>query len=185
MLPTHRLWHSYCEHPKFKFSFQDNNEKIYLTLRAHPITNLPWILVTILAAVLPIVFGQLLDFFTTDFNQRLFVVVFWYALLLSYVFNKIFFWYFNLGIITSKRIIDIDVVNLLNSHSTATTIRKIEEVDKKISGIFSAFFNYGNIFIQTASEFPNIEFFNVPYPDKIVQIVHNLMNQQHEHKQSL
>lgn len=182
MASIHRLWHSYCEHPKFKFSFQDNNEIVLLTLRAHPIVNLLWIINVVIAVLLLLFFAPLLTQINITTNQQLFIILFWYALVFSYMFTKIFFWYFNLGIITSKRIIDIDVVNLLNSHSTTTTIKHVEEVDKNVAGIFSALFNYGNIFVQTASEQPNIEFYNVPYPDKIVQTIHNLMSGSYGHQ---
>lgn len=110
--------------------------------------------------------------------QQLFVILIWYAFIFLFALSNLISWYFNLGIVTTRKIIDVDVVNILNSQTTETLISRIEEVDNKNMGFLSSFFNYGNIFVQTAGEEQNIEFLNVPYPARIVHVINDLMEQQ-------
>jgi membrane protein YdbS with pleckstrin-like domain len=164
-----------------RFSTQDGDENVVLTLRAHPITNLVWFIITLVGLIIPVIFGSLVNLLPFSGMQITFLVLVWYAFFFLFALANLFSWYFNLGIITSKKIIDVDVINILNNQTTQTLISRIEEVNNKNLGFFSALFNYGNVFVQTAGEEPNIEFLNVPFPSRVVQVINNLMQQQHRH----
>lgn len=178
MVSTHHLLHTYCENPPLRFSTQDAEENVVLTLRAHPITLVLWVLLAILGMLLPILAGPFLNFLPLNSTQQLFIILTWYAFILLFILSNLITWYFNLGIITTRKIIDVDVINILNSHTTETLISRIEEVNNKSKGFLSSLFNYGNIYVQTAGEEQNIEFLNVPYPARIVRMINDLMTQQ-------
>lgn len=175
MKTRHSFFHALCENPSDTFSSQEPGEQILLSLRAHPATLFVSLLASILLLAAPLAFVLPLAQLPLTTLQQTFIVIAWYAFVLSFVLNKLFVWYFNVGVITSRRIIDIDVYNILNSVSTATTLSKVEEVEQKSSGIFSAYFNYGNIYVQTAGENPNIEFMSVPDPSHVIQTINQLM----------
>jgi len=166
---------SYAKKPALTFSFQEQHESVLLLLRAHPITQLPWIIGAGLLLALPLVFSGLINLLPLSNNQILIIIILWYAFCLGFILNRFYYWFFNMGIVTSVRIIDIDCYNLLDTESTSTVIEKIEELQKKSLGIFSTWFDYGSVFIQTAGEMPNIEFLNVPKPAQVVQIINGLM----------
>jgi len=104
-------------------------------------------------------------------NQELFITLFYYGLIFAYLLNKFYFWYFAIGVVTNRKIIDVDVNNLLNSNTNATTVAKVEEVEKRSLGIAASIFNYGDVYIQTAGETPNVEFLKIPEPAKVVKII--------------
>jgi membrane protein YdbS with pleckstrin-like domain len=78
------------------------------------------------------------------------------------------------GIVTNKRIIDIDFYGLIYKEITSAKLEKIEDITVKSGGFFASIFNYGNIFIQTAGTEVNIEFFNVPSPNKVRDLINSL-----------
>jgi len=84
-------------------------------------------------------------------------------------------WFYNVYIITDERLVDVDFVSLLYKRISNTKIDKIQDVSYDMSGIFEAFFNYGNVLIQTASEVPNIDFENLPKPQEIVSLLNQLI----------
>lgn len=175
MPKNNSLFHSYCESPDCALSIQDKNETILLVLRAHPVTLVPKVVVIIIATIFPLILSPLFSLASLSATQLLFIIFFYYALVVSYTLTVLFFWYFNLGIITSQRIVDIDVINLLNTQVTATLIGRVEEVDNKTLGLLSAWFDYGNVFVQTAGNDPNVEFERVPRPTHVVALINNLM----------
>ena len=92
------------------------------------------------------------------------------------IFGNFLSWYFNVGIGTNHRVIDIDFHSLLYKEVTIALLEKVEDVTSKTSGFFSAIFNYGNVFLQTAGTEANIEFMNIPRPALIVKIVNQLVH---------
>jgi hypothetical protein len=172
---------SYAKKPLLKFSFQEPDEEVLLLLRAHPITQTPWIVTSFFFLAVPLFFSGLISHLPLSENQILILIIFWYAFCLSFILHNFYFWYFNLGLVTSVRIIDIDCYNLLNTESTSTLIEKIEELQKKTLGIFGTWFDYGTVFIQTAGEKPNVEFTNIPKPAQVVRIINELMEGPHVH----
>lgn len=171
MSATHKLWHSFSQITNFEEEIKKPQERVLLILRAHPITNSSWITLGTLLLVLPFLFGNYLSLLKLSANQELFLIIFYYAVIFSYLLSKFYFWYFNIGVITNRKIVDVDANNLLNTITTATTVPKVEEVEKRSLGIFSSIFNYGDVHVETAGEIPNIEFLKVPNPAEVVKII--------------
>jgi len=175
MSTTHSLFHSFCARNNYESEARSDEEKALLIVRAHPITTLSWLLLGVLFAFIPFFFADFLGDLPLKQNQQLFIIIFWYALIYSYLLNKFYFWYFNLGVVTNQKIVDIDANNLLNTQTAATIINKVEEVNKKSLGLVGSFFDYGDIYVETAGENPNVEFLKVPHPSEIVKIINNNM----------
>ena len=175
------LWRAFSKAGNLEEGMSNPQERVLLILRAHPIVNLPWVLVGLILIGLPFIFSLFLSQLKLSSNQELFLVVLWYGFTFGYLLNKFYFWYFNLGVVTNQKIVDIDANNLLNTVTTATSIGKVEEVNKKSLGIVAGAFNYGDIFVMTAGEFPNIEFNRVPHPSEIVSIIHSNMRRNGRH----
>jgi membrane protein YdbS with pleckstrin-like domain len=150
-------------------------EKVVMIIRAHPITNIGWIIWVLLLTLTPLVLVSYLPVLFASWAQQLFIVMAWYIFVFSFSLTKIFFWYFNMGIISNRRAIDIDAVNLLFSHTTTAILKNVEEIDKKSLGFLASIFNYADIFVETAGALPNIEFLKAPHPNDIVNIINNLV----------
>lgn len=173
--PSHQVLHSFCIRPNTKFDIQESDEEVILILRAHPITLLPWIINGIILFILLIlmnfVFGSLLSS-SQSFVLNLILSVF----ILSYLWFNFLSYFFNVGIITSKRVIDIDYSSVIYRELTEASLSKIEDITSKSGGYFESLFNYGNVFIQTAGTAEvNVEFLKVPKPNQVVSIIDSLI----------
>lgn len=163
-----------------RFSDQHDHEKILLVLRRHWITNVGWIVISLLLLVVPVFalsIVDLINFIPMTIPTLLILtgVAFWYLGTFGFILMNFLFWFYNVGIVTTDRIIDVDFVHLLYSEITATTIPKIEDVTNKRGGFLSVFFDYGNVFVQTAGTDANIEFMGIPNPTKVVRIISQLI----------
>jgi uncharacterized membrane protein YdbT with pleckstrin-like domain len=170
---------SYLRRPKgIKFETKDSQEKIELLLRMHPITNLKWILITVLMFFVPALLKQfpILDFLPK--NYQLVISVGWYLVIFSYALENFLTWYFNVYIITDERIIDVDFYNLIYKDVSEAEIEKIQDISYRMGGVIRTLFNFGDVFIQTAAEKPNFEFLAVPRPDKVAKLLQELKVQE-------
>jgi len=173
-MSIHRYMHAFCVYPKTTFEGQNKNETVILLLRAHPITQIPWIISAVALFIVPTFISFLLkDFFQV--RQLIFLIGFWYAFLYSYILINILNYLFNVGIITNERIIDVDYFNILYKEVNMTVHSQIQDVTTKTGGFIRSMFRFGNIFIQTAGAEINIEFLDIPQPTKAARIIHDLM----------
>lgn len=171
---SHRFLHSFCVSRTTKFEGQNDGEILMLRLRAHPITQIYWLFNTvILATTLFLINFLLTNLFSI--NQIIFFNLFAIGIVFGYFWFNLIGWFFNVGIVTNQRVIDIDLSSLLYKEVTMAVIGKIEDVTSKAEGFFSSVFDYGNIFVQTAGTEANVEFMNIPKPSETVKIINSLL----------
>ncbi len=155
------------------FETQRTDEKIVLLLRRHWVTNFHWLFLSLVFMLAPTVIFPALSFFKV-FSfipvrfQTISLLIF-YTLIFTYIFISYLNWYFNVYILTDRRVIDIDFYNLLYKEVSSCDIDKIQDVTYQVSGVFKIFFDYGTVFIQTAGEEKNLEFEMIPRPALVVK----------------
>jgi len=160
------------------FETKNKGEKVVLLLRRHPITNLRWIFLAVLMSLAPLLLASfpIVDFLPSNF--RFVAVLGWYMIVLAFVFENFLSWFFNVNILTDERIVDIDFVNLIYKEISDADIDKIQDVTFKVGGVAQTMFNYGDIYIQTASEKPRFEFISIPKPEDVAKILQELRNEE-------
>jgi membrane protein YdbS with pleckstrin-like domain len=166
---------AFVARPKsMNFETQFDREEIILLLRQHIITNLPWVLFTIILIFTPLLFSSftLIEFLPARF-QFIFILM-WYLFVFSYSLEKFLSWYFNVYIITDERVVDIDFYNLAYKEISDAEIENIEDVTLIMGGAIQTLFNFGRVQIQTAGQVPEIQFEQVPQPAKIVDVLKQL-----------
>ena len=163
-----------------RFETQDSQEEIILLLRPHIITNLWWVIAAVLMLFVPVFFPILPIVSLLPANYLFILTLFWLELILAFVFEQFLLWFFSINIVTDERIIDIDFFGLLFKHVSVAQIDKIEDVNYFQKGIFGAFFNFGNVLIQTAAELTEFVFNNVPNPDRVVKIISELIGEEEQ-----
>ena len=172
--PRKELGGAYTVYPEVSFIQEQKDEEVVLVLRAHPITNVKWLLVVIGALLLPeilIMLGALAEVpYKIIFVGRLV----WYLMMLGYSFERFLTWYYSVFIITNERIIDVDFVNLLYRVMSYANLNHIEEPAMVSGGFIRSFFKYGDVVVPTAAEKSTIEANDVPYPDKVIRIISEL-----------
>jgi len=176
--------YSLCVNPEVSFEGQTKSERVILLLRAHPITFVPWIIVASLMFLLPFILNVFL-FSLFRFKEVIFINIFWYSATFSYVLVNIISWLFNVGIVTNERIIDIDYQYLLYKEISASTLEDAVDVTAKTSGFIHTFLHYGDIYVQTAGNIQNIEFYKTPDPSDVVSVINQLMQQHEDRRASL
>lgn len=157
------------------FDSQTSSEQIILVLRKHPITQVPWVIGSIIFAFLPMLFVSIgfLSFLPPNFQFA--GGVFWYMLLTGFILEKSLQWFFNVYIITDERIIDVDFVSLIYKNISSAKIEKIEDVTATTGGAIQSVVNFGTIKIQTAAEKNEFEFEEVPQPAKVARLLNELI----------
>lgn len=168
---------------KMSFQTQDQQEKIVLLLRQHPIVNLGWITILALMLFAPSLMEFVPGFEVLPARFQFMTVILWYLLTLAYALENFLNWYFNVYIVTDERIVDIDFYGLIYSDLSVTKTANIQDVNFKRMGSLSALFDFGNVNIQTAGENREFEFGNVPHPAKVVEIIYKLLEE--EERESL
>jgi uncharacterized membrane protein YdbT with pleckstrin-like domain len=188
--PSHHdrmtLFTSYAERPLgVHFETQHEEEEVVIFMRPHFVVNIPWIAATVLLVAAPFgIIPFLLSFATTlpPIPIKYYVVglAFWYVATFGYALVNFILWYYNLYIVTTERVIDIDFLQLLYKRLSEARLKNIEDVTYAAGGFFAAVFHYGNIYIQTAGETRNFEFHYIPRPADVVKTIGTLIKQAHK-----
>jgi membrane protein YdbS with pleckstrin-like domain len=180
-----RMLSSFCENPiGIAFAQQENDEKILLFLRGHFIANFIWILITLVLLLVPILFFifrsqlQLLGTIDLPLQFVLIFVIFYYLTVFAYAFINFLSWFYNVFIVTQKRIVDIDYSNIVIHNVAFTKLSHVQDVNYTQTGFIHALFNYGNIFVQTAGNEVNFEALSVPKPRQAAHIIANLIGKE-------
>lgn len=173
---SHSALHAFCVRPKVSFETQTQDEEVLLVLRAHPITQLSWILNTFFLLILLVVLQIFLyPAAQLSAGQTLFANILGIFFTASYAWFNFVSWFFNVGIVTNERIVDIDFHAVIYKEISATGLEKVEDVTAKSGGYFASLFNFGDVFIQTAGTHLNIEFLKIPHPTEVARIINQLI----------
>lgn len=164
----------------FSFEERDDDEEILVVARQHWVTNVSWIIVAVILTILPFFLSYVPVLSLFPARYHFIAVLFWYLVTFVYAFEKFISWYFNVYIITTKRVVDIDFNNLLVKKYSDAEIRMIQDVTSAVIGAIPTVFNYGNVLIQTASEVNELVFERVPNPEKIIKILQEIRDQEGE-----
>lgn len=176
------LFSHLIKNPKHEFfDGEDNDEHIILTVRRHLITNLGWISFAIILFYLPAFVPLLFEMNGIDLESllpasyRFILWIFWYLIVFGYVFMSYLGWFFNVYLITNKRVIDIDFAGLAHRRFSEAYLYNIEDLTHQISGALQVIFHFGTVHVQTAGEISEIEFENIPRPDVVQDVISDLV----------
>lgn len=161
------------------FENQEPDEEIILLVRRALITNIPWIITAVILISIPPLISLFNDLFSPFFQispaTQLVAVLFYYLIIFGFILVEFTLWYFNVGLVTNIRIIDLDVSGILYKHTAETRLELIEDVSYSQVGSIRSIFSYGDVLIQTAAKFANFEFDRAPEPAKIVRIIASMI----------
>lgn len=173
---------AFVSKPGIVFSEKDPQEELILLLRAHVVTMVPWILITALMLLAPIVALPLVSFAglagVFGVGRTAALTIFWYLGTFTYAFLNFLYWYFNVYIVTDERVIDVDWYSVTQRKVSSTQIAKVQDVNASQGGVFAGMFDYGNIQIQTAGTEENFEFTAVPHPQLVARKIEELMGKE-------
>lgn len=168
-----------------RFENQDEDEVILLFLRRHFITNIPWILTVVILLLLPLLLPPLLSLIPfPPLPERYYIIItlFYYLLVFTYALIEYMDWFYNISLVTQKRIVDIDYSHIVFHDVAVTKLSLVEDVNYQQSGFIRSLFDFGNVFVQTAGKMEHFDFLAVPQPGHVVDIIENLIGRRREHE---
>ncbi len=181
--PRKAVLGAYCVYPGAKFVTQQQDEHIVLLLRAHPITNVGWLLVSLGMLLLPSLLLSTGMFAAVPGKFIWVGQLVWYVMAFIYAFEKFLFWYYSVFLVTNERLVDIDFKNLLYREITYGNLDHIEEPEMITGGFIRSLVDFGDVYVTTASKTPSLEALAVPYPEKVVDIISRLSEELEKRKE--
>lgn len=176
------IFYSFWENPDgITFEDKEDDETILLLIRSHFITNSHWLLVFAVLFLLPIFlliflpYLSPLSFFHLPVRYIVLFAILYYLIIFTYLFVNFITWYFNLSLITDKRVVDIHFADLVYKNVATTKLSLLEDVSFSQIGVIRGLFDYGDILMQTAGTLDNFSFTRIPKPERVVQIVEKLI----------
>lgn len=167
---------------RHSFPGQKQNEPVFIFLRRHPVSFIGYALIFAIMVALGIflywaVFN--LNFFNDEmiFNIGVIVANSFLMASVAFFFVAVLDFYFDIHIVTNRRIVDIDQNRLFHRQIDELALEDIEDTSSIVAGILGTFFSYGNTEIQTAGSKPNFIFENIPNPREVSQLILDLSEQ--------
>jgi len=79
----------------------------------------------------------------------------------------------HITLITERDVVDVDYSHITYKNIAVATYEAIQDVEYVQSGFLRNFFDFGDVFVQTAGHRANIEFLRVPKPGKVADIIND------------
>lgn len=130
----------------FKFKLLENENIISIHRKAE-VALLKPALGIILAIYLPWFFLIKYDLHI-EFRK---ILLFWTMLVFLFSLYKYILWLVNVCVITNKRLVSINYINIFHKSVLETPIEKIHNISYEVKGVFGSMFKYGNVIVQIAS----------------------------------
>lgn len=189
---SRNIWSSFVINPlRLSFDSQHESEEVILLGRRHPITNLGWISLVVIALFVPTIWHSFPFFSALSDLVLEKVTILWYLSIIFFVIMNFLLWFYNVYIVTDERLIDVDFTGLLSKTVNVAELHKLEDVNYSQNGLMDSLFNMGNVIVQTASEqktqdasgeLSAFTFEKISNPDKVVQVISQLIDNEEEER---
>ena len=168
------------------FPGQQINEPVYVFSRPYPAAflyeTLGFLVVIIFSFLAQYVLQiNTLSLSLATINSGILILGVFQLLALTVFFVAVLDFYFDIVIVTDRRLVDIDQEQLFYRRISELALEDVEDVTSIIQGFLPTIFNYGDILIQTAGAEENFRMLNVRYPREISAIVRDLSDQAKRH----
>jgi len=172
---------AFLESPKdVSFESQEKGEHIVFLLRRHWVINVKWVIMGLGFLIFPVIFWLVVPtqtgFLFVSKEYSFIVGTIWYLFTFIFILENYLIWYFNVYIVTDRRIIDTDFFGIIHKKVSEAPLRNIEDSTYNVSGVLATMFNFGTVKIQTAAELPEFEFEHIPNPGKVHEKINDLIN---------
>jgi membrane protein YdbS with pleckstrin-like domain len=167
---------------QINFDRKDEDEEVILVSRRHWIAYATHLLLAIFLPIVPIILLLLSSNSSEIYGKpTIYIGLFIVAIVLSIniIATAIIQWFYNVSIITDKRILCLKVGNIFQHSYTEILWRKIQDVSHDSVGPLSSIFDIGSIYIDTAGEGIDLTLKYVPKPREVQEVINNLVDLAH------
>jgi len=165
------------------FPGKNPDEAVYIFARPYFVAFIPTALVFLFIFLISLVIqGGIatggIGGFTNDIANMIILFIGLFQLFVVIVFFvAIIDFYYDIVIVTDRRMVDIDQEQLLFRSISELNLEEIEDVNSSVAGFLQTLFNYGTITVETAGEQENFIAKNFRNPREIVSIISDLSAQ--------
>jgi hypothetical protein len=157
-------------------------EKMLYVVRRHWFALVQIGFMSILVAFLPLLVyvmissgaPEMLESFSGPVS--LFIGIF-YLFVLSFSTVAWMNYYFDIVIVTNRRLAEVEQVTLFNRSLQEVDLRRIEDITVRVKGFLPTLLGYGTVEIQTAGTERNFLFVQIPQPYLVAKNIAILQNQ--------
>ncbi len=170
------------EERNVRFEGEEPEEETLFVLRAHPVTNIGWVVTTLLVLILPglvlvfLFFNKTISIPVSNVTIMLATLV-WVLVILGVGFQQFVHWYFNIYILTDKRVVDIDFFGLFHRKVSQCTLGSIQDITYTKAGILHNFLDYGDLHLQTAAAQTHFDFISIPDPEGSQHLILDIISE--------
>jgi hypothetical protein len=167
------------------FVRKEKDEEIILVTRRHWISYVTHILLAFFIPLVPIMLLVLSQNASYLYGKTtIYIGLFIASLVISIniIVTALIQWYYNVSIITDKRILSLRVVSIFQHKYTEILWRKIQDVSHDSIGPLSSIFDIGNVYLDTAGEGVDLVLKFVPQPRDVQDVIDNLIDLAHKGK---
>lgn len=158
---------------KCDFPGKESDEKVVALVRRHWIVISGDLLVHFIGLIIPAGGLIVLYYFYPSIFETFFYPIVVLLLSLYYLFvccslfKKWVDYYYDVWIITDRRLIDVEQKGFFTHLVSELTLDKIQDVSIEIKGMIPSMFNFGNINVQTAAEVEKFSLEKIPAPNQV------------------
>lgn len=164
-----------------RFDRKEQDEEVILVTRKHWTAFVTHLFTALFLPIIPIVLLILSSNNEAYGKGTIYLGLFVASLVISMniIVTALIQWYYNVSIITDKRILALKVVTIFHHTYTEILWRKIQDVGHDTVGPFSYLFDVGNLYIDTAGEGIDLTLTYVPKPRDVQDVINNLVDLAH------
>ncbi len=171
------------------FPGKDEGEEVFLVIRRHWIVYITHGLTSIILLALPILIGLLAATyfsFSISFplNYILVLGISMFYLVLSTQFTISFMdYYFDIWLVTNKRIIALEQKSLFNRIVSELALKNVQDITIEKNGVLPTILDFGTLFVQSAGKRTRFTFENAPniytIKEELNDLVHKAITKEH------
>lgn len=167
---------------KFYLPNKKEDEKIIFLLRRHWFVLFRrmalWGILAAIPLAVIIFFRDIIDFIANDgffYSLGVLFLSVYYLYVWLFVLNSFVDYFLDVWIVTNERIISIEQKQLFAREMAEQKLVKIQDVTSEMKGMLATFFNFGDIYIQTAGEKERFIFKQVYQPEETARKISSLV----------
>lgn len=168
------------------FPGQEKNEPVFIFVRPYWIAFLPTAFVFLFVFILSLIFqfslanNLLVELRDASIANALLFLGLFQLLTVIVFFVAVFDFYFDIVIVTDRRMVDIDQEQLFFRRISELALEDVQDASSQVAGLFPTIFGYGTVEVQTAGTQTNFKVANIRHPNEIRTILLDLAAQAHE-----
>ena len=89
----------------------------------------------------------------------------------SFIFVVFIDYYLDVWIVTNERIVNIEQKGLFRREISELRLENVQDLTTEISGVIETFFDFGNLYIQTAGKRERFLFKSIPHPERVRDVI--------------